>query len=1064
VQNEASGKQALEQQQLTAQQEQKLLASVDELGRSLYQLPTLQSSTIVSYSVPAITRSQEIRSAPPVNSLLWIGLFILGILCTGSFILCYWLARQLSQQKVAPSPEQDSYTKHLEQLAQAFKSSPVILAITDFHNRCYVEVNDSFLDTFGYAREEVVGRTTLEVNNWYSLESREQFRQQLDSQRVVHAQEHQFVTKTGEIITGIVSAEILELGQTSCILSVIEDITEHKRTAEALRRAQEKYRSIFENAIDGIYQTTLEGHYLNVNPALARMLGFASPSAMLNSGFNAKQAYADPQCRLEFIQTIEQHGAIANFEALVPRQDGTQIWISETAWAVRDQQGTFQYYEGFIRDISERKRAQEALQKQFSRTLLLRKITEKIRSTLDTQSIFETAATEIGQAFNVSRCIIHTYRSEPIPQIPWMAEYVANECESLIGLNIPVQDNLHALQVLQQDRAIASPDVYADPLLKSTECLNRKIGLRSMLAVRTSYNGEPNGLITLHQCDHHRHWLDDEIDLLESVAAQVGIALAQAKLLEQEKQQRAELARQNIALDEAKQIAEAASRYKTTFLANMSHELRTPLNAILGFTQILVQDPNITTDQRDNLTIINRSGEHLLRLINDILDMSKIEAGKAILNETSCDIYDLLNSLEETFQLQAREKGIQLIVHQDETLPSFILVDEGKLRQVLINLLSNAIKFTDRGYVKLLVQAQVQGGEFNTDNVENSCRLYCQIEDTGAGIKPEEIGSIFEPFVQSEVGRKSQQGSGLGLAISRKFVQLMGGDLSVESHPNVGTTFSFDILVRASICAHPSRTVLACELPMEQASGRPSYPRYRILVVDDLVENCQLLVRMLRPLGFDIETADQGDVAIAKWQHWQPHLIWMDMRMPVVDGYEATRQIRNLESLQSHDLSTTAHATKIIALTANAFADERQHILNAGCDDVLYKPFSLQELLQKLSDHLKLEPHHPAYQSSSFNDLNFQPQSWNHSLHSKQLSIDDFKEINQDWLLQIQQAATRADARSLLHLIEQLPQTQLDLKEKLTDLVHDFRFDLIMSNAQNRLTQEFIKQEQSSNS
>lgn len=468
--------------------------------------------------------------------------------------------------------------------------------------------------------------------------------------------------------------------------------------------------------------------------------------------------------------------------------------------------------------------------------------------------------------------------------------------------------------------------------------------------------------------------------------------------------------RANVRAKEAQEKAETANRAKSTFLANMSHELRTPLSAILGYSQLMKRNKELPEEIHEYINIINRSGEHLLSLINDVLETSKIEAGRIILEPVTFDLHNLIGEIEKMFREKAVMKELKFDITGINDVPKYIIADATKFRIVLINLLGNAFKFTDKGHI--IVRFSTKSGP------ETKMFLKVDIEDTGSGISAAEIEKLFKYFVQTESGRKSQSGTGLGLAISREYVRMMGGDITVTSNEGTGSTFSFTF-----------QFTWGNEKVIKKITGqrivkrlKPGEKIPRILVAEDNDENRNLLARFLKITGFEVAEAVDGKEAVELFEKWKPDLIWMDIRLPVIDGKEATRIIRSKE---------TGKRVKIIALSAHALGEERKEIIDSGCDGFVAKPFRETEIFETMKKHLNIDYIYAEKEEISEN-------------RSDSLSqIPDMSLLNPEFMSELEEAVSNTDAVKIERLAEKIQQEHPEISGFLKNCAGDFDYKTI---------------------
>ena len=1013
---------------------------------------------------------------------------------SGKFKYCIGVVEDISERKAALR-ERKRVEQELrlasERLQYLLTSSPAVIFSTkpseDFANTF---ISENVKAMVGYEAREFLEHS----NFWFSHihpDDIKRVRWQLSklSEQKYSSFEYRFLHQSGVYHWFYEQVRLIhdDLGNPIECVGYWVDISERKQAELNLQASQRRYQTLAEASPVCIFHDDADGNCFYINQRWTEITGLPQ-SAALGKGW------------LEVIHPEDRERVFATWQKAVDNKtkyqcehrvlgaNGKVIWVIYQALAEYNENGEVNSYIGTITDITERKEAEVALRESAEREKAISQVIQNMRQTLDLESIFTTTTQELRQVLNCDRVVVYRFNTDWSGEFvaesvgsPWVSAMMKNKGKDSSGFVGDTLDNEGCVvQMLDGDDEqlvdtylqetqggaysrgvsfLCVPDIYKASFESCYINFLERFQARAYITVPIFCGNKIWGLLASYQNSGPRHWKTGEINIVVQIGNHLGVALQQGQLL-------AQTQNQSEALQQAVIAADAANRAKSEFLANMSHELRTPLNAILGFTQIMSRDRSILNEHQQNVEIINRAGEHLLNLINDILEMSKIEAGRTTLNVTSFDLFALLDNLQDMLQVRANSKGLQLVFEYDvRQLTLYIQTDSSKLRQVLLNLLGNAIKFTKTGSVTLKVKFNLDEPELpkelenntpprqraerqidrigtavvdpsqpiNNESDIPSQFLVFDVIDTGAGISPEEMDLLFEAFGQTETGRKSQQGTGLGLAISRKYIKLMGGDISVTSIIGMGSTFSFYIPVELSC----SQEIISSTNYRQVIGLAVKQPQYRILVVDDATESRLLLVKSLSSLGFSVKEAVNGEEAIASWESWTPHLILMDIRMPVLDGYEATRIIKNKQS--QIKASNTEHSvcnfqTVIIALSANVFEEDRKAMINAGCDDFVNKPFREEVLLEKLRYHLGLKY---IYQENSH-----QKSAENQTTPEEVSNL--LAQMPQEWLQELNYAAAQGSDRTISSLLKQIPQTKALLAEFLIDLNHNFQFEKIM--------------------
>jgi PAS domain S-box-containing protein len=801
---------------------------------------------------------------------------------------------------------------------------------------------------------------------------------------------------------------ILSKKSTHCGVGIVLlEISDRKRVEEALSQSESTLRSFFNSAsmMMGIVEVQ-DNDILHIsdNLSYARFFG-TTPEAVKNRWASEIEVPESVrQLWIERYREAERTQSPVRFEYVHQTPDGDR-YLSATVCTIAVNVNGRSRFSYIVEDISDRQRAEQALRTNEAR---LRNLATAIPGIIYSLLKYRDSSLKFEY---INRAVEEIYEMK-------VEDFLENTEETLLRSIYP--EDLEA---------------YQKAVNRSAETLER---FRHEWRIIT-----PSGKIKWLQANSQPEARQNGEICWHGIVQDIS----------DRKQAEVELAR-------AKEAAEAANQAKSTFLASMSHELRTPLNVILGFAQLMSYSSHLTPSDRKSIEIINRSGSHLLMLINDVLDMAKIEAGRIILNENSFNFNVFIEDLRELFDLKAIEKKLLLQVDIDPNIPTCLEADEVRLRQILINLLGNAIKFTDYGFI--LLKASLQDNDKSPSTSEEAprqlsgtvagdrVRVEFEVRDSGIGIPEEQLESIFEPFLQTRTGKQSQEGTGLGLAIVRKFVTLMGGTISVRSQLGEGSQFLLRVPLKVASIPGDGGERSLTEKPIA-LEGNPS--RYRILVVDDCADNRELLLQILLPFGFQIREASDGFEALEEWERWRPDVVFMDMQIPGMDGMEVTREIRKREDRLTPEDNRQAPGgdlvgeselfsqskTIVISVSASSFQQQKNLILNSGCDEAIDKPFQTFQILESLSKHLGLR-----YISKL-------PATSNLRLSSPDKEVDStqFATVSVEQILALEAASLRGKISEIYSILDRIALENTTLSEQLRSLADRFQYQKILTAIQN---------------
>lgn len=726
-----------------------------------------------------------------------------------------------------------------------------------------------------------------------------------------------------------------------------KDLQEARQELEVQRH---RYQSLFDFAPDGYLITDMEGVIQDVN-AVAETLFNRIQDGLIDRALVDFMVGVEPVQFQSQIHALKNSGSLVDWEVQIQPRSLSPIPVSMAVSAISDTQGHWTGLRWLVRDISDRKKVETALE----------------QSEANLQSVLR----------NIPSYVLKMDREG---QVLYFNQLSTDEIyQDIIGT--------HFQEIITE----AGQDI-------------QRIALEQVFRSEKS--------ITIEVSDKSSKGYEKTFEILIApifMLGKVESALVIATDITGRQRTRNELMR-------AKEAAEAANIAKSRFIANMSHEFRTPLNGILGYSQLLLRGESASLEQKKHIQTIMRCGDHMLSLVNEVLTLSKLDAGVVDFEPENVNLLQLCQGLNDLFALQVETKGLALLFNIDETVPEYITTDAKKLKQILINLIGNALKFTEQGRVECFVHL------WPSPELTQSHHLHFMVQDSGLGIPDTFINDIFIPFEQNPETRVKYGGIGLGLSICQEIVHYLGGEIQLTSQVGQGTRAEFYIPITLGCLPAPT------DLPPRRIVAlAQNQPAYRILVVEDLPENRAPLVQLLQSVGYEAQVAANGLEALTLNQSWHPHLILMDLHLPQMSGLEATQVIK-----------ADPAAPIIIALTAQAYVENEAK--QAGCDGFIPKPYLVEEILHTLAEYL----------GATYTYQDIQPQHTYGPVQYK-LKAEHLVVMPRLWIQGVYEASIKLDHKALDTLFAEIPSQHQPLNSSLQLLAQSYRFDIIIDAAQDAL-------------